>query len=72
MITPKLIDVTPFEPLIIKTHYDGFDWKKLEYICEKLIETSYAKVHLETGSAGRSASNYKMQPHIMPEFNDFY
>jgi hypothetical protein len=37
MPEPKLIDVTPFEPLVIKVHYDGFDFKKLEPICDELI-----------------------------------
>ena len=40
MSVPKLIDVTPFEPLIIKVHYDGFDFKKLESVCEDLIQTT--------------------------------
>ena len=40
MSVPKLIDVTPFEPLIIKAHYDGFDFKKLEPICDDLIKTT--------------------------------
>jgi hypothetical protein len=72
MFAPKLIDVTPFEPLIIKAHYDGFDFKKLEPICNELIKNSSVKVHLETGDAASSASNMYKQPHILPELKDYY
>lgn len=72
MSAPKLIDVTPFEPLIIKAHYDGFDWKKLEPVCESLIKDTPYKTQLETGDAYSSAPNVNNQPHIMPEFRDFY
>lgn len=72
MSTPKLIDVTPFEPLIIKAHYDGFDFSKLEPLCDNLIKTSSGKVHLETGDASSSASNMNIQPHGMREFQNYY
>jgi uncharacterized protein (TIGR02466 family) len=72
MSTPKLIDITPFEPLIIKTHYDGFDWKKLQPVCENLIKNTQIKSHLEQGEALSSAGYQEKQPHIMPEFADFY
>ena len=47
MPAPKLIDVTPFEPLIIKVHYDGFDWKELKPICEKMINQTPTPAELE-------------------------
>ena len=72
MSTPKLIDVTPFEALIIKTHYDGFDFNKLEPICNDLISTTNIKTHLEIGNAASSAPNKNRAPHIIPEFKDFY
>jgi uncharacterized protein (TIGR02466 family) len=72
MSTPKLIDVTPFEPLIIKVHYDGFDFKKLEPICNDLISTTNIKTHLEIGNAASSAPNKNKAPHIMNEFKEFY
>ena len=72
MSVPKLIDVTPFEPLIIKVHYDGFDFKKLESVCEDLIQTTNIKTHLETGNASSSAPNKNKAPHIMNEFKEFY
>ena len=72
MSVPKLIDVTPFEPLIIKVHYDGFDFKKLESVCEDLIKTTNIKTHLETGNAASSAPNKNKAPHIMNEFKEFY
>jgi hypothetical protein len=72
MFVPKLIDVTPFEPLIIKVHYDGFDFKKLEPICDELISTTNIKTHLETGNAASSAPNRSKAPHIMNEFIEFY
>ena len=71
MSTPKLIDVTPFEPMIIKVHYDGFDWKKLQPICEKLVNESPLPTSLEVNDAKSSVSN-PIMPHTMPEFNDFY
>jgi uncharacterized protein (TIGR02466 family) len=71
MNTPKLIDVNPFEPLIIKTHYDGFDWEKLEPICENLIKESKGLSYLEHGKAASSVSNQNY-PHTLPEFKEFY
>jgi len=38
MSTPKLLDVTPFNPMIIKVHYDGFDWEKLKPVCQSMID----------------------------------
>ena len=72
MPAPKLIDVTPFEPLVIKVHYDGFDFKKLEPICDDLISNTNIKTHLEIGNAASSAPNKNKAPHIMNEFNEFY
>ena len=72
MFVPKLIDVTPFEPLIIKVHYDGFDWNKLKPICEKMLADAPAKVDLEQHGASSSVSNRDDQPHIMKEFSEFY
>lgn len=72
MSVPKLIDVTPFEPLIIKVHYDGFDWNKLKDACERLIKTTSIKVPLEQGDAASSAANMLRQPHVMPEFREYY
>jgi uncharacterized protein (TIGR02466 family) len=71
METPKLIDVTPFEPLVIKSHFD-FDWKKLEPICEDLINTTKIKTFLEFGDAMSSAPNRKRQPHLVKEFTEYY
>jgi uncharacterized protein (TIGR02466 family) len=71
MNTPKLIDVTPFEPLIIKVHYDGFDFSKLEPICEDMIKGSKGLSYLEEGNASSSVSNPNY-PHLHPEFKDFY
>lgn len=72
MSVPKLIDVTPFEPLIIKTHFNEFDWTILEPVCERLIETTRIHSMLEEGDAKSSAANEKIQPHIMQEFKKFY
>jgi uncharacterized protein (TIGR02466 family) len=71
MNTPKLIDVNPFEPLIIKTHYNNFDWDKLEPVCQKLIEDSKGLSYLEDGNASSSVSNPN-NPHIQSEFENFY
>ena len=43
MNTPKLIDVTPFEPLVIKVHYDNWDLESIIPICEKLIKEAPLK-----------------------------
>ena len=72
MSAPKLIDVTPFEPLIIKVHYDGFDWNKLKPICEKMLADAPAMVDLEQNGASSSVSNRDNQPHIIEEFSEFY
>jgi hypothetical protein len=72
MSTPKLIDVTPFEPIVIKTHYDGFDWKQMESVCEHLIKTTEIKTPLEQGDAASSAPNNHQQPHVMKEFKPFF
>jgi hypothetical protein len=44
MPVPKLIDVTPFEPLIIKAHYDGFDFKK----CQTQLQGNPSNYYLES------------------------
>lgn len=72
MSTPKLIDVTPFEPLVIKVHYDGFDFNKLEPVCNNLIKTTKINASLEIGDAFSSAANKFKNPHFMKEFSDFY
>ena len=71
MSVPKLIDVTPFEPLVIKVHYDGFDWNILEGICNELINTTKYKAELEENDAKSSVFNEKM-PHKIKEFQSFY
>ena len=70
METPKLIDATPFQPLIIKSHYD-FDWEALKPICQKLIDGTPMKVALEKGG-GRSSVYNETKPHKMKEFKKFY
>ena len=72
MSTPKLIDATPFEPIVIKTHFDGFDWEKLKPICEDLIRTTKIKTPLEQGDAVSSAPNQTRWPHKIKAFSDFY
>jgi len=69
---PVIRDVTPFGPLIFKTHYNGWNWAKMEKVCEDFMNETEHRIHLETGDAGSTAPNYKKQPHIMPEFKDFY
>jgi len=72
MNVPKLIDVTPFEPLIIKVHYDGFDWKKLKPVCQKMIDETKVPVDLEEDGGKSSVYNRDNQPHHHPAFKDFY
>ena len=72
MSVPKLVDITLFEPLVIKAHYDAFNWEKLEPVCESLIKETTYKTHLETGNAYSSAPNVNRQPHMMLEFREFY
>jgi uncharacterized protein (TIGR02466 family) len=75
MSTPKLIDVTPFGPLIIKTHYDDFNWSILKPICEGFIKGAPPKSvkdsDLEIGDAISSVYN-KNSPHRTTEFKKFY
>ena len=72
MSTPKLIDVTPFEPLIIKVHYDGFDWNKLKPTCEKMIRDTPVAVDVEDDYGKSSVYNRRNQPHLNHAFQDFY
>ena len=71
MDTPKLIDVTPFEPTIIKVNYDGFDWEKLRPVCQNLINQRDTDVPLERGDA-KSSVYGNIQPHTIKEFENFY
>jgi len=72
MNTPKLIDVTPFEPLIIKVHYDGFNWSQLKPICEDMINLSSDNVEVENENGRSSVYNAKNQPHNNQAFQHFY
>jgi uncharacterized protein (TIGR02466 family) len=67
----EIKDVTPFDPIVLKVHYDGFDWKKLKPICDNLIKTTNSQIYLENGNAGSTVNN-KLRPDAMPEFADFY
>jgi uncharacterized protein (TIGR02466 family) len=72
MSKPKLIDVTPFEPLIIKVHYEGFNWKELEPICEDMINGADTPADLEQDGGRSSVYNLKNAPHTNPAFKPFY
>jgi uncharacterized protein (TIGR02466 family) len=63
-------DITPFHPLIIKSHFD-FKWNELESISNYLINTTEQEMVLETGGGFSSALNPK-PPHMLPEFEEFY
>jgi uncharacterized protein (TIGR02466 family) len=71
MITPKLLDVTPFEPMVIKAHYE-FDWEKIKPICEEMIAGTPQRVAVENEHGQSSVYNYNNQPHINPHFKQFY
>ena len=70
MENPKLIDATPFAPIVVKSHYD-FDWEFLKPICENLIDTTPRQVDIEEGDGKSSVYNSKT-PHTMKEFEGFY
>ncbi|MEY4334155.1 MAG: Synechococcus phage syn9 [Bacteroidota bacterium] len=72
MSTPKLIDVTPFEPMIIKVHYNGFDWKKLKPVCESMIDGANKNSEVENENGKSSVYNRNNQPHNNPAFKEFY
>jgi uncharacterized protein (TIGR02466 family) len=72
MSTPKLIDVTPFEPVIIKVHYDGWDWNTMKTVCQNMIDESPVNAGLETDGGKSSVYNVKNQPHNNPAFRPFY
>jgi uncharacterized protein (TIGR02466 family) len=67
----KLIDVTPFEPMIIKVHFDGFDWKELKPICDDMINKTPENVVLEDNGKS-SIYNHQNQPHLNQAFRKFY
>lgn len=71
MSAPKLIDVTPFEPTIIKVHYDGFDWESLNPVCNTIMGNAKENADLEKGDA-KSSVYGKIQPHLTKEFKSFY
>ena len=71
MNNPKLVDVTPFEPLIIKTHYDGWKYNDVLKKSEEMIKDTSAGSFLEEGNAKSSAGS-KIQPHMTKEFSEFY
>ena len=64
-------DITPFEPIIIKAHYNGFNWNKLKPVCENMINMSPSRVHIE-GENGLSSVSNPNQPHLNRAFDDFY
>jgi uncharacterized protein (TIGR02466 family) len=69
-----MIDVTPFEPIIFKAHFDNFDWNVLESICRKMIEGVDSKndgVPEEQGGFS-SVHNRMNQPHFNEAFHSFY
>ena len=67
-----MIDVTPFEPLIFKVHYDAFDWNRLEPICQKMINETKQKAYEENENGKSSVWNSSNQPHFNYEFHAFY
>ena len=68
----KLIDVNPFYPLIIKVHYDGFNWNELEPICQQMIDGAPQNSTVENSNGFSSVYNTNNQPHLHPVFEDFY
>jgi hypothetical protein len=72
MSTPKLIDATPFNPMVIKVHYDGFDWESLKPVCEEMITGAKYAVPLEKDGGRSSVYNHYNQPHENKAFSDFY
>jgi uncharacterized protein (TIGR02466 family) len=66
----KLIDATPFNPLVIKSHYD-FNWDELKPICRNLINTAPHQTDLEKNN-GKSSSTNPQSPHMIYQFNSFY
>ena len=72
MSAPKLIDVTPFDPIIIKAHYEGFDWEKLKPVCQKMINDTPVAVEVEGEHGNSSVYNRTNMPHTNPAFKEFY
>jgi hypothetical protein len=75
MSAPKLIDVTPFGPTIIKVHYDGFNWDELKSICDEMISKSPKNAKLEIDGGNSSVFNLQNQPHkwkLLKEFGYYY
>ena len=68
----KIIDVTPFEPLIFKVHYDGFNFNKLKPVVQKMIDDTTVPVDLEKDGGRSSVYNRKNQPHFNYAFQHFY
>jgi len=69
-----MIDVTPFEPIVFKEHFDGFDWNIFEPICRKMIDGAVGidvEVPEEQGGLS-SVHNRRNEPHYNEAFHPFY
>mgnify|MGYP003333825085 FL=1 len=62
--------INPFDPYFFKLHFD-FDWRTLEPICKKLIDTTKYTDAAELLNGHTSQSNV-LKPHEIPEFAPFY
>lgn len=70
MITQQNIEsVYPHGSYVYRAHFK-FDWNRLRPVCKNLIETTKHEGYLVEGGK-TSVSNHK-QPHLLPEFKDFY
>ena len=47
MYIPQITNITPFDPLVFKSHFYNWDWKTIEPICVDLIGDNPKKIYLE-------------------------
>jgi uncharacterized protein (TIGR02466 family) len=69
MTTNKIEPLNPHGAYVYKLHFD-FDWNSLKPVCEKLVNSEYAKSTLIKN--GRSSHLNKTQPHKIEQFRSFY
>ena len=73
MYIPQLTEVNLFDPLIFKSHFYQWDWKKIEPLCEEWTGNTPRKIYLEQGNADSSVANAnEVKPHQHPDFEGFY
>lgn len=71
---PLIEDVTPFSPIVLKAHYNKFNWDKIKPFCERVMSKN---IKTNTNwSVDKDLIDTKILdedvPHLNPIFKEFY